>query len=205
LGWSLAAAGALILGLLVRLAVGGGGTGVRSATLLGFLLTLGAWLAARVVAGPRTGLLVTVACVALLDVAALPTRSVVQYDDVQALYRTDQVVSAHLSGVDQDMLTLTVLAQPTFSGTRPTFGLAGEVNGIAMAWNCQFQHGVQRLALPLRDAMRQTSATGIDVRLWLTGSPNRESDYLLVYQSSRTGGVLIEVGPTSSAASCALA
>ena len=45
---------------------------------------VGVWLAARLLGGPRTAFLATLALVALLDLAALPQRNQPQYDDLQA-------------------------------------------------------------------------------------------------------------------------
>jgi hypothetical protein len=38
-----------------------------------------------------------------------------------------------------------------------------------------------------------SGAESIDVRLHLTGSPSRESDYLLAYASARRGGFLVSL------------
>jgi hypothetical protein len=161
-------------------------------------------MAARVLANPRAAFLVTIVCVALFDIAALPARNQVEYDDLQAFYRTDQVLSAQVPVIDQNAQALTLLTQPMFGGAQPTFGLAADVNGIPLGWNCVFHHGVQRLALPLPPEVVRGVAT-LDVRLRLAGLPSRESDYLLVYQSSRRGGVLLTLEqPPSNALPCSL-
>jgi hypothetical protein len=196
----------LAVGVTVRLALGGAGVGERSAVLLAVLLTIGLWLAAWVIAGPRAALLATLACMALFDLAALPVRNPPAYDDLQAVYRTDQVLSARVPVVDQNATTtLLLVAQPVFSGPQPAFGLAGEVNGVALQWNCAFRHGIQTLALPLpTETLR--GVTPLDVQLQLTGSPSRESDYLLAYQSSRQGGLLTRIAadPPVDPTRCAL-
>ena len=164
------------------------------------------WLAARLVAGQRAALLVTVALVGLLDLAALPPRSTTEYDDLQAFYRTDQMLTAHLTVPSGQDLAITVLAQPVFTGAQAPFGLAGEVNGTSLAWTCAFQRGVQRLALPVpRGAFDSNVA---DVQLHLSGAPTRESDYLVVYASSKLGGFVLDLQPLAALAAnvtrCAL-
>jgi hypothetical protein len=192
-----------VLGLALRVAFGGGGVGERSATLLAFLLTLGGFAAARLVASPRVAFSVGLALVALFDLAALGPRNPAGYDDVQAFYRTDQSMSVQLPVDGQRQLELVLVAQPMYTGDQPAFGLAGDVNETPLQWSCTVQHGVQRLELPLpAEALR--GATTADVRLRLTGSPSHASDYLLVYASSRHGGVLMTLEPQSHAPACAL-
>ena len=193
----------MLVGVLLRHVLGGGGVGDRSGTLMAVLLAISVWLAARVVGGSRVALAATLACMALFDIAALPARNLVEYDDLQAFYRTDQLLSAHVPVVDQRVTTLTVMAQPMFSGAQPAFGLAGNVNGAPFQWTCRFERGIQRLALPLPpEALRGVAA--LDVQLRLTGSPTRESDYLLVYASSGKGGFLIALEAPSGASPCVL-
>jgi hypothetical protein len=72
------AAGAVVVvvvGFGVRLALGTGEVGDRSAVVMGGLFAVGAWLTAMLLSTPRTALLVTVVVVALVDLAALPPRS----------------------------------------------------------------------------------------------------------------------------------
>ena len=170
--------------------------GDRSAIVMAALLTVGAWLAARLLGGPRTALLVTLALMALFDLAGLPSRSSTDYDDLQAFYSTDQVLAAQLPvppGAGQATPTLTLLVQPVFAGAQPNFGVAGEVSGVALSWRCAFETGrIGRLALPIPTEALGTGSMA-DVRLHLTGSPSRESDYLLVYASSHRGGFLISL------------
>jgi len=53
--------------------------------------------------------------------------------------------------------------------------------------------------------MPLAGAASLDVRLHLTASPNRQSDYLLVYTSSARGGVLISLAADANGATmCAL-
>jgi hypothetical protein len=204
--WTLAAAGVIGLGLIVRFAIGGGGVGQRSAVVMTVLLAAAAWLAGRLLAGPRIALAVCIVLVALLDLGALPARDAAEYDDLQAFYRTDQVLSSTLavpsasasaSGSVSD-LAITVLAQPVISGAQAQFGIAGDVNGTPVAWTCPFQHGIQRLALPLPVTVAALSQGTANVRLHLNGSPSRDGDYLVVYASSRLGGFDLALQPQSA-------
>jgi hypothetical protein len=166
--------------------------------VMAVLLSVGVWAAARLLGGPRVAFFATVCVVALLDVAALPQRSPPAYDDLQAFYRTDQVLATRASGppgVDSGA-ALTVLAQPAFGGAQPQFGLAGSVNGTPLSWGCVFGRGIQTLALPLPGGLVR-SGQDADVQLHLTGTPTREGDYLVVYASSQRGGYLVSLVPTS--------
>ncbi len=179
--------------------LGGVGVGDRSAMVMLVLLSVGAWAAARVLGGPRLACLVTLLVVALLDLAALPQRAPPAYDDLEAFYRTDQVLSMPVSvpsGLDPNAAALTVLVQPTFAGAQPRFGLAGTLNGTPVSWSCAFQRGIQTIALPVPPGALGTDRTA-DVQLHLSGSPSRESEYLLVYASSLRGGFVVELAPTS--------
>jgi hypothetical protein len=186
-GWVVAAGVAIVVGLGVRLALGGGGVGDRSAAIMTILLSLAAWVATLLLSTPRAAFLVTLGLVALLDLAALPQRNVPEYDDRDAFFRTDQVLTAQLPVVTGPAV-VTLLVEPVFVGDSPKFGLAGEIGGTSLAWDCAFQRGIHEVALPLPPAV-----VGGDVRLQLTGSPSRESDYLLVYASSRRGGFLVSL------------
>ncbi len=192
--WSLATGAVLLLAVGLRLTLHGGGVGERSAAVMMVLLGLSTWAAAVVLATPRTAFLVTLGLVALLDVAALPARTVTEYDDRQAFYQTDQVLAARvsISPATQTRPALTLLVEPLFSGAQPQFGLAGDVGGTLLAWDCAFRRGLQRLALPIPISTIDNAAA-LDVRLHLTGSPTRESDYLLVYASSARGGFLVSM------------
>ena len=202
--WTLASGTVLLLGIGLRLALHAGAVGDRSAAVMMLLLGLAAWAAGMVLATPRTAFVVTLGLVALLEVAALPARGVPEYDDRQAFYQTDQVLAAQVSAsplVAEKPLALTLLVEPIFSQTQPQFGLAGDVGGAALTWDCGFRHGLQRLALPVPaaavanagPAAAVANAGALDVRLHLTGSPSRETDYLLVYASSARGGFLVSL------------
>jgi hypothetical protein len=183
----------LLLGVGLRLALHAGAIGDRSAAVLLLLLGLGAWAAAILLATPRTAFVVTLGVVALLEVAALPARGLPEYDERQAFFQTDQVLAAQVPAVfsTQSAAALTLLVEPVFSAAQPRFGLAGDVGGTSLTWDCAFRRGLQRLALPVTSL--PASAAAVDARLHLTGSPSRDGDYLLVYASSARGGFLVSL------------
>src|SRR5262249_19752010 len=74
-GWTVAAGVVLLVGLGLRMALGGGGVGDRSALVMTVLLGGVAWLAARLFGGPRAALAAVAAVVLLVDLAALPPRN----------------------------------------------------------------------------------------------------------------------------------
>jgi hypothetical protein len=203
----------LIVGLGLRLALGGGGVGDRSALVMSVLLAVAGWLAAWLLVGPRAAVAITLVLVALLDLAALPARNAAEYDDLEAFYRTDQVLTAQPAvprGADQGGVAITLLAQPYFADAQPRFGLAGEVNGTPLQWTCAFPRGIQRIALPLPVGLASADAPGTaDVRLHLSGAPDHSSEYLVVYASSRQAGFVISLEPidalNASLTRCALA
>jgi hypothetical protein len=204
----------LVIGLGLRLVLGGGGVGDRSAVVMSVLLAVAGWLAAWLLAGPRAALVVGLVLVALLDLAALPARNASDYDDLEAFYRTDQTLSAQLAvpgGGDQGGgLAITLLAQPYFAGAQPRFGLAGEVNRTPLQWTCDFPRGIQRIALPLPVGVAASESNDTaDVRLHLTGVPDHNGEYLVVYSSSRQGGFVISLEPigaqNTSETRCAVA
>jgi len=177
------------------------------------LLSVGVWLAALLLSTPRTAFLISLGVVGLFDLAALPARNAPVYDDREAFFRTDQGIGAQVPAApsvvgSNAQPTLVVLVEPVFPAGvgQPRFGLAGEVGGASLAWDCAFQRGLQQLALPLPPAAVAGSSS-IDVRLHLTGSPSRETDYLLVYASAPRGGFLVslvgaaEVGPNATVCS----
>jgi hypothetical protein len=193
LNWSLASGAVLLLGVGLRLALHAGAIGDRSAAVLLLLLGLGAWAAAIVLATPRTAFVVTLGVVALLEVAALPARGLPEYDERQAFFQTDQVLAAQVPAEfsTQSAAALTLLVEPVFNGAQARFGLAGDVGGTSLTWDCAFRRGLQRLALPV--TALPAFAAAVDVRLHLTGSPSRDGDYLLVYASSARGGFLVSL------------
>jgi hypothetical protein len=158
-------------------------------------LAVGVWLGAVLLSTPRTAFLCTLGLVALIDLAALPARDAPEYDEREAFYRTDQVLSARVSAspdVWQAQPVLTLLVEPVFVGDRARFGLGGEVGGTPLNWNCAFQRGLQRLVLPVPPSAL-SGAGQVEVQLRLIGSPSRESEYLLVYASSARGGFLVSL------------
>ncbi len=187
---TLGALGVLVLGAVLRIALGGTGVGDRSALIMSILLSLGAWLGTRALSGPRTALIVLGVLTLLFDLAALAPRNAPVYDDVQAFYRTDQAIDVHVRAATPAS-TIEILVQPVFEGDAPRFGIAGEVNGAASQWTCSFTHRMQWVSLPLA-----TQTASADAQLHLIGSPSREGDYLLVYASSRQGGFLISLSST---------
>ena len=196
-GWVLGAGGALVLGIGLRLALGGGGIGDVSAAIMLTLLVASAWSAAMLLSTPRTAFWIALGLVALGDLAALPARNAPEFDAREAFYRTDQTLVAQLPvapGLAQTQPTLTLLADAVFptGQNAPKFDLAGQVGGTPLAWRCPFQHGLQRLALPL-PAQIVGSVSTPDVRLRLTGSPSRETDYLVVYSSTARGGFIVDL------------
>ncbi|HEX8967182.1 MAG TPA: hypothetical protein VF937_04830, partial [Chloroflexota bacterium] len=82
--------GVLALGALVRVVLGGAGVGDRSAVALALIVSAAVWLGAWLINGPRAALLAGAVLIAAFDLAALPARNPPAYDDLQALYRTDQ-------------------------------------------------------------------------------------------------------------------
>jgi hypothetical protein len=195
LTWEIAAAAVVIAGLALRLALGAGGTGDRSAALMSVLLALAAWTAARLVSTPRVAFVVVLGLVALLDIGDQPPRNSPVYDDRQAIYSTDQLVEARVPlppGVGQPQPLLSLLVEPVFQATQPAFGLAGDIGGMSLGWSCAFKHGLQRLELPLPPTII-VGAGFVDLRLHLTGSPSRETDYLVVYASANRGGPVASI------------
>jgi hypothetical protein len=193
-GWAVATGVLVAVGLGLRLAIGHAGAGDRSAAVMLGLLAVLVWVAALLVSTPRTAFFVTLGTVVVLNFAALPARNPPEYDDREAFFRSDQLITATTLPVPRGLSrpVLSILAEPVFAGAQPAFDLVGEVQGSALAWNCAFQHGMQRLALPVPPGHLDGRAA-VEVRLHLDGSPRRESDYLLVYASSLRGGLLVSI------------
>ncbi len=162
--WVIAAFVVLFAGTAVRLAVRPVDVAAVSAALLAALLWLGVWAGAVLLLSPRGAFLAALVTVLVLDFGALQPRMLVPFDDQQALYSADQVVTLPAPGG-----TAVVLVDAVFDGAQPTFGLAG--------YSCALRHGQQALALPMR------TNTGT-VELRLAGAPNREREYLIVYTSA---------------------
>jgi len=179
--WLAAGLLVLLVGTLVRLVARPLDIAAVSAALLAILLWLGAWLVALLVTTPRTAFLIGLVAMVVLDVAALPARTVVDYDQREALYRTDQTLSVP---VPAGSTQLVLLVEPVFEGAQPRFSLAG--------WSCPWQRGKQQIALPVRGG-----ASTVDLQL--AGAPTREGEYLLVYLSSTP----VDTGKPATACSSA--
>jgi hypothetical protein len=197
----LACVGVIVLGALPRLALGGG-PGERAALVMAVLLEAGVGLAVWLLRSPRAALVAVVIATLATNLAALPPRGQPPYDDRQALYRTDQSLVIQASGSGQ---VLPLLVEPHFAGDQPRWRLGATVGGAVVNWDCAWQHGPQRIGLPLPG-----SATGdaLDVRLTLSGAPSRDGDYLLVYSSAAQPRIpRVDTLPTTgpSPTLCALA
>jgi hypothetical protein len=162
-GWLVASLVVLLVGVLLRLAVRPLDVPAASAALLAALLWIGVWLTAVLVSTPRSAFVVGLVAMLALDIAALPPRALVDFDRREALYRTDQTLTLP---VPPGSTQLVVLVEPVFDGAQPRFALAG--------WSCPWLRGRQYVALPLRPG---TTSVG----LRLTGAPDREGEYLIVY------------------------
>jgi hypothetical protein len=157
------------------------------------VLSGGAWLAGWLLGSPRVAFVAVVGVGVLANLAALPPRVLPEYDERFAYFRTDQPIAVDVQvRAVPTTPALALLVEPVFDGAQPRFGLAGTIGSIEAVWTCQFARGQQRLALPVPTG--SISSPGeLPVRLRLTGSPSRESDYLLVYASSRQPGLLASV------------
>jgi hypothetical protein len=175
----------LVLGSLVPLAAAPG-IGHASAAVMSLLLGSGAAAVGLALGSPRAAFAATLGLMVVLDVGRLPVRPAAGFDEPQALWQTDQTIEASLSGDGSGHLA--VFADAVFAGQHAPFGLSGTANGQRLAWQCPFVHGRQWLELPL-DAGLATSA--LDVRLGLSGTPDREQNYLVVYHSANRDGYLV--------------
>lgn len=164
--WLAASVAVLAIGTLVRLAVRPIDTAAVSASLLAALLWAGVWLVALLLSSPRRAFGVGLVAMLVLDLAALPARTFVAYDQREALYRVDQTLSVPASPRDMHAV---VLVESFFEGVQPRFALAG--------WSCPWGRGLQYLVLPLAAA-----AERVDLRL--DGTPDPQREYLVVYSSS---------------------
>jgi hypothetical protein len=162
-GWLAAGLAVLLCGTLLRLAARPMDVAAVSAALLAALLWLGIWAVGLAVTTPRAALAIGVLAMALLDLAALPPRTLVDYDRREALYRPDQALGVPVAPGTTELV---LLLEPVFAGGQPRFDLVG--------WSCPWQSGARYYALPVQ------AGTG-EVNLQLSGSPDREREYLLVY------------------------
>jgi hypothetical protein len=165
--WIGAALAVLLVGTLVRLLVRPVDVAAVSAALLAALLWLGLWLVALLLSTPRTAFVVGLVAMLVLDLAAVSPRTLVPYDQVEALSNTDQKLTL---AVPAGSTQLVLMVEPVFEGAQPRFQLVG--------WSCPWQRGRQYVALPLTPG-----TSSVDLRL--SGAPDREREYLVVYWSSR--------------------
>jgi hypothetical protein len=196
--WLLGALLVLGIGTLLRLLLGGLSVASLAAALLSALVWLGLWLVSLLLASGRAAFFVGLVAMIVLDVAGLPPRALVEYDDREVLYRTDQSVAAPLlAGAP----TVYLLVEPVMASAQPRFGLAGELGTVRVEWSCPVRRGVQRLALPLPPGAPGAS----DLRLHLTGAPARDGDYLVVYKSAAAQGLVVSApSPNDDVTSCEL-
>jgi hypothetical protein len=190
--WLIGTAVVLIVGTIVPLAAAPR-QGHVSAAVLTLLLSGAAAAAALAGGSPRLAFLAATAAILVLDLGRLPVRPGPGYEEPEALWRTDQSITASVPVPPAARPELAVLARPVFAGAEPRFGLAASVGDASLSWNCRFQPGVQWLALPLDPAVVPASGS-LDVQLRLTGAPSPEQDYLVVYRSARRDGFLVSLG-----------
>jgi hypothetical protein len=173
--WLGSALAILLVGTALRLTVRSVDVTAVSAAVLAALLWLGVWLVALLLSNPRAAAMVGLATMLVLNVAALPARQVVEYDQQEALFRTDRPLTLRVAADAGQQLV--VMVEPVFDGAAPPFALAADVAGSRVQWSCPLRRGMQRLVLPL-------PARADEVNLRLTGTPDRERNYLLVHWSS---------------------
>ena len=188
--WWLATGAIVVLGSLAPLAVAPG-IGHLSAAVMSVLLGAGVAAIGLALDSPRAAFAGTLGLMLLLDLGRLPPRPAPGYEEPQALWQTDQTIDASLDGATSRLM---VLADAEFEGQQAPFGLAATVNGQQHAWRCPFQHGRQWLELPLDGG----SSSSLDVRLGLSGAPDRDANYLVVYRSATRDGWLL--GPSEDPA-----
>jgi hypothetical protein len=182
----------LLVGALVPLGFAPG-IGHVSAAVLTLLVGLSIASVALALGSGRATFLATTAVVLLLDVGRLPVRPGPGYEEPEALWRTDQTLAVTALSSPGGLGSLALLAQPVVADAESPLGVGATVNGEAAAWQCPFQPGVQWLQLPIDPAL-PASGTSLDVRLRLTGAPDRDHDYLVVFRSSRREGFLVQAG-----------
>jgi hypothetical protein len=193
--WVLATAAVLVLGAFVPLVMAPG-IGHLSAAVMTLLLGCSAAAVGLGLGSPRSAFVATLGLMLLLGLGRLPPRAAPGYEEPQALWQTDQTIDVSVSGGTEAVTArLVVLAEPVFGGQQPPFGVAATVNGTPVAWQCPFQHGRQWLELPLDNP----TASSLDVRLRLSGAPDREHNYLVVYRSANRDAYLIGLTEDPSA------
>ena len=201
-GWLVVGTAAVLLvGALAPLAIAPG-VGRLSASVMTLLLGASAAGAGLALGSPRLACGLAAGLVVLLSLGRLAPRPGPGYEEPEALWQTDQRISLALPA--QSASTLAVLAQPVFtgsgSGAEAPFGLTATLNGSrSLNWRCAFVPGLQWLELPVEAGL--SGGAEVDARLGLTGSPDHQQAYLLVYHSTRHDGYLIgwQLDPSVSA------
>jgi hypothetical protein len=177
----------LLLGSLVPLALAPG-IGHLSAAVMSLLLGGGVAAVGLGLGRPRAACAGTLGLMLLLDLGRLPPRPAPGYEEPQALWQAgDQTIEASLTASGGPPTHLVLLADAVYPGERAPYGLAASVNGRDYVWQCPFQHGRQWLELPLDGG----AATTLDVKLGLSGAPDREANYVVVYRSATHEGWLL--------------
>jgi hypothetical protein len=187
--WLSAAAAVLLVGAFGPLAVASG-PGHLSASVLSLLLGLGAAAVGLALGSARLAFFLVLAAVVLLDLGRLPPRPGAGFEEPEALWRTDQAITAAVSVPASAEPRLFVLVEPVLSSAQAPFGMAATLDGRPLAWHCPFQPGLQWLVLPLEPGLLGQDRT-VDVRLGLAGAPDRERNYLVVFRSAAHGGYLV--------------
>jgi hypothetical protein len=180
-------------GSLAPLAVAPG-IGHLSAAVMSLLLGSGVAAVALALGSARAAFAATLGLMLLLDLGRLPPRPAPGYEEPQALWQTDQTIEVALSATDQ-ATRLAVLTEAVFEGEDAPFGLTATVNGRRLDWACPFQHGRQWLELPLGNPAGST----LNGQLGLSGAPDREHNYLVVYRSANRDTYLIGLTEDPSA------
>ena len=185
--WLLGTGAVLLVGSLAPLAVAPG-IGHLSAAVMSLLLGSGVAAVGLALSSPRAAFVAVLGLMLLLDLGRLPPRAAPGFEEPQALWQTrDQSIEAQLGGSGGAPTHLALFADAVFAGDQAAFGLSATVNGRRVAWHCPFQHGRQWLDLPLDSG----SSNSLDVKLGLSGAPDRQSNYLVVYHSTTRDGWLL--------------
>jgi hypothetical protein len=185
--WLVATGAVLVVGSLAPLAIAPG-IGHVSAAVMMLLLGAGVATVALVLGSARAAFFATLGITLLLDLGRLPPRATPGFEEPQALWQVgDQRIEAVLSASGAAPSHLALLADAVYQGERAPYGLAATINGQDYAWQCSFQHGRQWLELPVDNA----EANSLDVKLALSGAPDRQANYLVVYRSATRDGWLL--------------
>lgn len=186
--WAWIGVALVALGPLARLQVGHGDVGSRSAALLMLMIGLAVWLAVNIAGHAHAATAAVGGLMVPLVLGGFPARADPPYDERVAVYDVNQTLAAQIPPARPGS-SLVVLVEPVYSGDQPRFSMAADLGTDRLSWACDLTRGRQRLVLPL--------TRGIDdpqrIALRLDGSPRRDGDYLLVYQSARRGGPLVDV------------